>query len=211
MRSCCRCHQERDDSAFQHHKGKPIGWCRVCRTDNMRERRRAAGIPARKQSTVVGGKKLCVDCNRMLKVELFPGNKRGRGGYAAYCNPCSAMRRKILYRESTRRATAVYRERHRERAMAAHRLHQFKRRAGVAATSDGTVTDDVLRRVYAEKTCAYCEQITHIDDRTIDHRVPLARRGKHSASNLVMACRTCNSSKRHMPEAKFRKQLEKMK
>lgn len=41
--------------------------------------------------------------------------------------------------------------------------------------------------------CAYCGSQKKI---TADHFVPLARGGKHSISNMVPACLSCNSSKR---------------
>lgn len=41
--------------------------------------------------------------------------------------------------------------------------------------------------------CAYCGKKS--DKLTIDHLVPIARGGKHSANNVVPACRHCNSVK----------------
>jgi 5-methylcytosine-specific restriction endonuclease McrA len=42
--------------------------------------------------------------------------------------------------------------------------------------------------------CAYCQQKP---GDTMDHFVPVASGGKHDVSNVVPACRACNSSKRH--------------
>lgn len=43
-------------------------------------------------------------------------------------------------------------------------------------------------------TCEYCG-CDCSDDPTIDHVVPFSRGGSSDASNLVVACRPCNSSK----------------
>lgn len=70
-----------------------------------------------------------------------------------------------------------------------------QRRARIAASSDGTVTRALLRALYASERCFYCDRRVARRQRTIDHKVPLARGGRHSAGNLVMACRACNASK----------------
>lgn len=53
----------------------------------------------------------------------------------------------------------------------------------------------VLRR--DNWTCVYCNKHLINSDATIDHIVPLSKGGsKHDPSNLVAACRSCNSSKK---------------
>jgi 5-methylcytosine-specific restriction endonuclease McrA len=42
--------------------------------------------------------------------------------------------------------------------------------------------------------CAYCTKLT--DDLTQDHVIPVSRQGEHTASNVVPACRSCNSQKK---------------
>jgi len=45
--------------------------------------------------------------------------------------------------------------------------------------------------------CLYCgatEDLT-LDHLTLDHIIPLAKGGPHSEDNLIVACRSCNSSK----------------
>lgn len=41
--------------------------------------------------------------------------------------------------------------------------------------------------------CAYCQTNEH--PLTIDHLLPLSRGGAHTKSNIVPACKSCNSSK----------------
>ncbi len=47
-------------------------------------------------------------------------------------------------------------------------------------------------------TCHYCGARKKPADLTMDHIVPLARGGLSVKSNLVPACRTCNSRKKTM-------------
>ena len=41
--------------------------------------------------------------------------------------------------------------------------------------------------------CHYCQQVKQ--RLTMDHVIPLSKGGHHMASNIVPACRTCNSRK----------------
>src|SRR5215207_9416700 len=44
--------------------------------------------------------------------------------------------------------------------------------------------------------CHYCQEALHpLRDFTVDHVIPVARGGSDDRSNLVAACRRCNSSK----------------
>jgi 5-methylcytosine-specific restriction endonuclease McrA len=202
MYTCSKCKVEREDSLFQKYKGKPSGQCRICKTEAMKAKRLADGIRPKKMSKIEEGLKLCLHCDTMKPLDQFSPAKRGLGGVAAYCKPCFSA--KYFDREAGRQATSKYRQVNRERYLSNHRLTQYKRKAGIAAVSDGTVTDDFLKALYGTSECFYCENETSREDRTADHRVALNKGGSHSASNLVMACWTCNSSKRDLSEEEFR-------
>jgi 5-methylcytosine-specific restriction enzyme A len=45
--------------------------------------------------------------------------------------------------------------------------------------------------------CYYCEQKFSADQLTMDHKIPLAQGGKSEKSNIVVACKTCNSEKKY--------------
>ena len=53
--------------------------------------------------------------------------------------------------------------------------------------------------------CAYCGRAEK--QLTRDHRVPLIRGGRHTASNIVPACHRCNKSKGSKTEEEFRSVL----
>src|SRR3954463_16175328 len=54
----------------------------------------------------------------------------------------------------------------------------------------GSFLKDEKLKVVTSDACCYCGSQP---DLTLDHLIPQFRGGKHSADNLVVACRSCNS------------------
>jgi 5-methylcytosine-specific restriction endonuclease McrA len=198
---CPRCEQKRPDFLFQLYKGHPNGWCQDCKRALQQADRRAQGIPERRLSRIEDGRKLCMECGEMKVFSEFGKNKRGLGGLVAYCKPCQdrRFRKRDVWAARTRKS----REKNRERHLAQHRLRMFEYRTKKKVASDGTVTEAVLRDLYATCNCFYCGHFTPEKERTIDHKIPLSRNGQHSVTNLVMACWTCNCSKRDLTDEEF--------
>ena len=49
--------------------------------------------------------------------------------------------------------------------------------------------------------CHWCKRLTSAEDREVDHIVPLAKGGNHTATNLCICCAACNLEKRDsMPQ-----------
>jgi len=44
--------------------------------------------------------------------------------------------------------------------------------------------------------CLYCQKTFNAEELTMDHKVPVARGGKSVKSNVVVACKTCNTNKK---------------
>jgi 5-methylcytosine-specific restriction endonuclease McrA len=62
--------------------------------------------------------------------------------------------------------------------------------------SDGTLTPSVLCRLFAEaKACAYCHVPMRSGDKALDHIHPRSKGGAHSLDNVLVCCKSCNSSK----------------
>ncbi len=57
----------------------------------------------------------------------------------------------------------------------------------------GSFLNDEKLKMHTSDACCYCGSQS---DLTLDHLIPQFRGGKHSADNLVVACRSCNSSKK---------------
>jgi len=86
--------------------------------------------------------------------------------------------------------------------------HREKRARRALLQSDGTVTRQALGRLFREADiCPYCGCFLSADNKSVDHRFPLALGGAHSMSNLVICCKKCNAKKGAMP---FEKWLERI-
>lgn len=202
---CPQCKIVQPAEKFQLHKGKPNGWCRLCRTNLMREKRLADGVKQRRFSEIRDDTKSCMECGEFKPLASFSASSRGLGGVLAYCKPCHAT--KFRNPEAARVNTKAYRARNRPEYLAQHRIRQFARKRNIKIVSDGTVTREFLEALYGTQTCVYCKNETPIERRTADHVISLNKNGKHSASNLVMACHPCNSKKRDLDLEVF---LEKL-
>jgi|TARA_B110000438_G_C15564748_1_gene542712 5-methylcytosine-specific restriction protein A len=55
----------------------------------------------------------------------------------------------------------------------------------------------------SQGVCYYCENKFTKDELTMDHKLPLARGGKSTKGNLVVACKTCNSEKKYLTPAEL--------
>lgn len=144
------------------------------------------------------GKKECFDCDLIKPISGFSPVSRGYAGVSAYCRKCSSRRRSShpMHRANVYR----WRLKNREKYLAQHSEHQHRRRASV---SDGTVTIVFTKKIYSQKRCYYCRRLTIRSKRTIDHKIPLSRYGRHSRLNIVMACSRCNSRKSAMTVKEF--------
>lgn len=54
------------------------------------------------------------------------------------------------------------------------------------------------KRRCAKGLCYWCLTVIPAKDLTMDHIVPVARGGKSTKSNVVPACKTCNSKKKQL-------------
>lgn len=74
------------------------------------------------------------------------------------------------------------------------------RAARASAQSDGTLTRNVLRQMFADAdACPYCDRILVPQNKAFDHVSPLSRGGLHGISNVLICCRSCNSRKSAKP------------
>ena len=55
----------------------------------------------------------------------------------------------------------------------------------------------------AKGLCEYCEGQFPKEELTMDHKIPVARGGFTKKGNIVTACKTCNSNKKHLTPAEL--------
>lgn len=63
------------------------------------------------------------------------------------------------------------------------------------------------KKKLSEKKCYYCGQQFEIENLSMDHIVPIVRWGRSTKNNVVVACKKCNSEKKHktLVEIRLRK------
>lgn len=200
MKYCKKCNQEKEDSNFTA-KAK---YCRDCVRANNRASAEKKGIKEKFIPIITEDGKQCATCKEIKPLEDFSPAKRGRFGRSSYCKPCASKTRiETVSKEDRRIQVQKYRDDNREWWRSLHRINQFNRRSKIKAVSDGTVTPDFAKSIYAMTTCYYCKEETPEKFRTIEHMNPLNKGGLHSASNITMSCFACNSSKRDMTENEY--------
>lgn len=197
-KTCSKCNLELSVEKFAVTKreGDRIiyrnSWCNKCRAAQNRERN---GHNPAKQYTddPDSGLKQCRMCMELKSFSLFSEQSRGKYGISSRCKPCTNdYARTDVARSNNVKATAKYRDVRKYRWRANHRITQAKRRGLIKVTSDGSVTDDFLKSVYESELCYWCKEFIPEEDRTLEHIKELCSGGEHVASNITMACNSCN-------------------
>lgn len=67
------------------------------------------------------------------------------------------------------------------------------------------------RRKLQEGRCYYCGRRFKPSELTMDHLIPIIRGGKSEKSNLVPACKECNSKKKYLLPFEWEEYIEKIK
>lgn len=178
--------------------------CRECRRLYQERRTRARGVVARRRrdpALLSQGFKECFLCDKILPLSDFRPTIRGHGSVAAYCRSCGG-KKCPSHREKGRVRMRLW-CRDNEAWRRQHSEYMTRRRQLIVATSDGTVTASVVRSIYETEACAYCHKTVPPDERTMEHRLPLSRGGRHTLANVTMACLCCNCSKQDRTEEEF--------
>lgn len=139
--------------------------------------------------------KHCTQCGMWKPLSKF--HKRSQSiifGVRAICKECHSAYNYAYGREhrvEQREYSRQWAAKNPDRARAYGRESQNRRRARLA----GVLAEPIDERAIYERChhrCVYCGRT---EDLTLDHVVPIAKRGSHVEDNLVVACRRCNSEK----------------
>ena len=100
------------------------------------------------------------------------------------------------YIEKSREKVRRWRGKNREHVNAYTKMQRFNRK------NAGELTLETIQRIYEDNikffgtlTCVYCKVPIPFGEDSVDHRIPLSRGGLNVYSNLVVACKSCNSKK----------------
>ena len=187
-RKCSRCSIDKPLSEWSYSTNKEgkitfASYCKPCRVNYNREKYYQGRTAKRAKKTTTHRE--CMICFKMFIFSDCTGS---------YCRPCYKIKFKSDP-ELVRLRTKKYRLAHPERWKAMHRIHQFNRKALIKATDDGTVTDVVLKQLLNTEACYWCQECIPASLRTIEHLKELSQGGTHTATNLTMACVSCNSKR----------------
>lgn len=172
------------------------------------------------------GTRTCTKCDERKPLDQFDKVKGATLGRRSNCKACrsSQMRERYATNREVIKARAdqfrkdnaeLYRERDRARNRLPHRKELSAERTAIrrarlkAAAVDPGVTRSNLRRQYGDQ-CFYCGVTMQFirrrsgdpfppDLATLDHVHPVSLGGSHTWDNVVLACWSCNCSKKHSP------------
>jgi 5-methylcytosine-specific restriction endonuclease McrA len=80
----------------------------------------------------------------------------------------------------------------------------------------GIRVDHIVRHVaallYTKHECYWCHKsLLKLEDKTIDHLIPIDRGGGHVIGNVIVACGDCNHKKDNMTKQEFSRYLRDLK
>jgi len=137
--------------------------------------------------------KQCGKCRKIFSFNNFYKNSKNPNGLISYCKSCHKENYYNLEKQSKR--TKKFKNLNKERVRARQRIYQFERRTRIKVSSDGSVTDDFIKSIYALEYCYWCKKFTPREKRTLEHIIELISGGKHSSENITMSCKSCNSAR----------------
>jgi len=147
----------------------------------------------------------------------------GRTSVSRWLDPAirdSEAKYRVAHRDKVAAQQALYRAAHRDEIAAQQALYRAKNKEKVrkgwrekdarrrAIQKEATIGDPAaIAHVYDKAAdgkrvrCYLCGKLIPLGKRHVDHVVPLAKGGLHTANNLAIACAACNLSKRaKMPD-----------
>lgn len=171
-RVCTKCLQEKDLSNFHVVNGKLLAKCKPCQNAACREdhaKHRDARLENIRQYS--------------KEYRNSPEGKKKREEYS----------KSDVGRELNRVSWNRYYQT--EKGQITHQVKRSRRRA---AKVENTLTVSEWREILADydNRCAYCNTKGKM---TQDHITALVNGGTHTKDNVIPACFSCNSSKKHTP------------
>ena len=120
-------------------------------------------------------------------------------------NPEARLARDRAYKERHKEQVRAGRRRHRQAYPEQRRAIWQRRRARELGAAGNVAVGEWLKLMLEHGgRCAYCGGSGPLQ---VDHRIALSRGGTHDITNILPACRSCNTRKGAMSETDFRSRL----
>lgn len=94
-----------------------------------------------------------------------------------FCSECLKVRRRAQWRKYVAERNA-------------------RKKNQILHIEDQTTPVELRNLLASSNVCVYCDE--SFDELTFDHIIPLIKGGTHHIDNIVLACRSCNSSKQEL-------------
>ena len=202
---CTKCKKELPLDKFgkqRQHKDGLASWCKACKnplnkikSKEYREKKKANEPPENKKA--ISNTKVCTKCKKELSLDKFNKKKENKNGLTAICKDCSRAKRR-KYDTTHKKEILQYRERrHKWKSENKDKVNvtTHKRRAKLRLlTSDLTVLQWLQIKIDFNNCCCYCGREIPLA-LEMDHFISLNAGGGFTKTNIVPACRSCNSSK----------------
>lgn len=160
-------------------KKRPKACSQKCSRDLWRSKRPPKQIPAIRA---------CNKCKQELPFtkQFFPPSKTHSGGLYPLCRLCNCKKRQD-WAEKNRVALNARRRENR-----AEGVNLKARKRGAR----GYISNEIIDELFLTQNgqCAYCD-CDISSGYQVDHIYPIVRGGSNEATNLCLACRSCNQSK----------------
>jgi len=218
MKKCFKCKLEKvlDDFYTQG------SWCKQCRSEYAKQKNYSKlGKGKQVRDDLDNGNRICNKCKEEKSLDVFPKNKKCRGGRERTCKKCTYKgrekkeqkenqkklrrkwylenknitleRQKKRYQENKERLQAYGRQ-HAKDNPEIYRAARHRRRMRKRSNGRNDLTADQIRWMF--ENFPYCVYCGNEDDLTVDHVVPISKGGENTLSNVVPACSDCNNKKR---------------
>lgn len=227
FKTCSKCKSDKPLDAYTKTNGIHISRCRECHAAYDKEYRRQ-NLQRIKATKLVYNKRPEVIAHRneyfaTRGKELPSKTKEKRAEYRkrrgdkhreynrAYSKTEKARAQKRIYsRQYGQENKAIMRDKLRERRQrnpqkANDACIRYKARKFNAPQVEIIDRSAIIAR--DNSTCYLCDKYLEPKQITLDHVIPLARGGTHTADNLKVACRSCNSQKHKKTPDEFREYL----
>lgn len=197
MKTCGKCRGEKDESEFPRDSHQSDGLYRLCkRCHAVYQKEQRVKYRARIHTEEVTVPHWCPRCQTMKTRQDFCLVRSNPTGLASACKACENKRvAKSLQAHPATKRRQDQRYRQTPNYLVSNRAKDQRRRAAKhgATLNDFTKEQwEAMKRHYGYR-CVYCGVKTIA--LTQDHLTPLSKGGNHTASNILPACRSCNSRK----------------